>query len=228
LSRFRDADPNEWLGLGEASRLLGIAPGTLRRWSDSGHVPAFTTPGGHRRYRRASLENLLPSDKRARPSLARAGLTASRLARAYRREARATSAPGWIAQLSTEQREWFRDHGRGLVEALVTHLDSEDDALAAESLQTATAGAAEYGRLAAELGVSLAQSVEGFLRFRLPFVHQLRLIAHQRSFDARATGELMEDAERLMDRLLVAAMNAHGIERVAALVEPEELVEGLR
>jgi excisionase family DNA binding protein len=223
LSRFGNADQGEWLGLGEASRLLGIAPGTLRRWSDSGQVPAFTTPGGHRRYRRATLERLLPSDRQARPSLARSGLTASRLARAYRREARATAASGWIAQLSADQREWFRDHGRMLVEALVSHLDSDDDQVAAESLQRATSAAADYGRLAAELGVSLAQSVEGFLRFRLPFVHQLRLIAHQRGFDARATGELMEDAERLMDRLLVAAMNAHSVGRVTALVESADI-----
>jgi excisionase family DNA binding protein len=228
LSRFRDADPTDWLSLGEASRLLGVAPGTLRRWSDSGEVPAFTTPGGHRRYRRSSLERLLPAERQARPSLARSGLTASRLARAYRREARSTSTPGWVAQLSVEQRDWFRNHGRTLVEALVAHLDSEDDELAAASLQRATSGAADYGRLAAQLGVSLAESVEGFLRFRLPFVHQLRLIAHQRGFDARATGELMEDAERLMDRLLVAAMNAHNVERVAAQLERDEIGEGLR
>jgi len=229
LTRFRDSDPvPDWLSLGEASRLLGIAPGTLRRWSDSGQVPAFTTPGGHRRYRRSSLERLLPSERQVRPSLARAGLTPSRLARAYRREARATSTPGWIAQLSSEERDWFRNHGRMLVEALTANLDSDDDAVAEASLQQATTGAAEYGRRAAQLGVSLAESVEGFLRFRLPFVHQLRLIAHQRGFDARATGELMEDAERLMDRLLVAAMNAHSVERVAASLGNDGSREGLR
>jgi excisionase family DNA binding protein len=226
LSRISRAEPSAWLSLGEASRLLGIAPGTLRRWSDNGQVPAFTTPGGHRRYRRTSLERLLPADRRPRPSLARSGMTPARLARAYRTEARATSLPGWIAGLSAEQRDWFRSHGRMLVEALVTHLDSEDDALAAESLAGATAAAAEYGRVAAEMGVSLAQAVEGFLRFRLPFVHQLRLIAHRRGFDAPATGELMEDAERLMDRLLIAAMNAHSVRRVEPAAS-EEMSEGL-
>jgi excisionase family DNA binding protein len=228
LSRFRDGDrsSSDWLSLGEASQLLGVAPGTLRRWSDSGEVPAFTTPGGHRRYRRASLERLLPSDRRPRPSLARSGMTAARLARAYRNEARATSLPGWISELSAEQREWFREHGRVLVKALMDHLDSDDDKVARDSLDEATAQAAAYGRVAADLGVSLAQSVEGFLRFRLPFVHQLRLVAHRRGFDASATGELMEDAERLMDRLLIAAMNAHGVARVARSM-PDEITEGI-
>ena len=35
---------SSWIGLGEASRLLGIAPGTLRRWADEGRIPVFTTP----------------------------------------------------------------------------------------------------------------------------------------------------------------------------------------
>lgn len=124
--------------------------------------------------------------------------------------------PGWIVELSGEQRDWFRQHGRLLVQALIDHLDADEDDVAQTSLAAATGHAATYGRVAADLGASLAQAVEGFLRFRLPFVHQLRLIAHRRGFEADATGELMEDAERLMDRLLIAAMNAHTVARVAA------------
>src|SRR3954453_23673078 len=52
-------DDSEWLTLGQAARFLGVAQSTVRKWSDSGRVPAFYTPGGHRRYRRADLETLL-------------------------------------------------------------------------------------------------------------------------------------------------------------------------
>src|SRR5450756_1868202 len=62
-----------WIGLGEASRLLGIAPGTLRRWADEGRIPVFTTPGGHRRFARSTLSALLPAARTHRPSLARLG-----------------------------------------------------------------------------------------------------------------------------------------------------------
>ena len=51
----------ERLALGEASRLLGVDPDTLRRWADEGRVPAFTTPGGHRRFERRALERLVAS-----------------------------------------------------------------------------------------------------------------------------------------------------------------------
>jgi excisionase family DNA binding protein len=50
---------SEWLTLGQAARFLGVAQSTIRKWSDQGRVPAFYTPGGHRRYRRNDLEKFL-------------------------------------------------------------------------------------------------------------------------------------------------------------------------
>jgi excisionase family DNA binding protein len=52
------AEP-DWLTLGQAAKFLGVAQSTIRKWSDQGRVPAFYTPGGHRRYRRGDLEAFL-------------------------------------------------------------------------------------------------------------------------------------------------------------------------
>ena len=52
------SDP-DWLTLGQAAKYLGVAQSTIRKWSDNGRVPAFYTPGGHRRYRRSDLDNFL-------------------------------------------------------------------------------------------------------------------------------------------------------------------------
>jgi excisionase family DNA binding protein len=49
----------EWLTLGQAAKYLGVAQSTIRKWSDGGRVPAFYTPGGHRRYRRSDLDIFL-------------------------------------------------------------------------------------------------------------------------------------------------------------------------
>ena len=51
-------DP-EWLTLGQAARYLGVAQSTIRKWSDLGRLPAFYTPGGHRRYKRGDLDMFL-------------------------------------------------------------------------------------------------------------------------------------------------------------------------
>src|SRR2546425_12772555 len=61
----------DWLTLGQAAKFLGVAQSTIRKWSDQGRVPAFYTPGGHRRYRRRDLELFVdragPSGKPGRP-----------------------------------------------------------------------------------------------------------------------------------------------------------------
>jgi excisionase family DNA binding protein len=56
--RLPSSEP-DWLTLGQAAKYLGVAQSTIRKWSDQGRVPAFYTPGGHRRYRRHDLELFL-------------------------------------------------------------------------------------------------------------------------------------------------------------------------
>jgi excisionase family DNA binding protein len=57
--RRAPASEPDWLTLGQAAKFLGVAQSTMRKWSDGGRVPAFYTPGGHRRYRRRDLEQFL-------------------------------------------------------------------------------------------------------------------------------------------------------------------------
>jgi len=50
---------DEWLTLGQAATYLGVAQSTMRKWTDSGRVVSFKTPGGHRRYKRSDLDQFL-------------------------------------------------------------------------------------------------------------------------------------------------------------------------
>src|SRR5207302_4459171 len=63
----------DWLTLGQAAKYLGVAQSTIRKWSDQGRVPAFYTPGGHRRFRRGDLETFLarsgPGRQQAGPAV---------------------------------------------------------------------------------------------------------------------------------------------------------------
>jgi hypothetical protein len=172
----------------------------------------FTTPGGHRRFSRASLERLLPADRSRRPSIRAAGLTPARIAKTYRRASRA-AAPElpWVLNLDDEQRLLFRERGHVLAASLLQHLDATQPDTAAHHLEEATSSAAEYGTVAATLGLSLSQTVEGFLRFRAPFHHELALAARRRGFDTAETTDLLETAERAMDTLLVATMTGHNV-----------------
>ncbi len=211
MTRNPSRDP-DWVGLSEASRVLGVSPATLRRWSDAGRLRVFTTPGGHRRFSRSALERLLPADRSRRPSIAGGGLSPSRIARTYRRASR-DAAPElpWVLALTDEQRLLFRERGHLLAASLLQYLDATQPETAAHHLEAASSSATEYGTVASTLGLSLSQTVEGFLRFRAPFHHELAVAARRRGFDTAETTDLLETAERAMDRLLVATMTGHGL-----------------
>lgn len=197
---------DDWLSLGEASRLLGINPNTLRRWADRGQVASFTTPGGHRRFARAAITALLPAGRERRPQLADIGASADRMARAYRRAAarEGAAAPSWLAGLDLEERSLFRERGHRMVECLLAHLDAAGPGPAMANLHEAGGHAVEYGAQSARLGASLSEAVEAFLRFRSPFVDELAAMAGRRGLDTREATGLLVDAETAMDKLLLA------------------------
>ena len=58
----------DWLTLGQAAKYLGVAQSTIRKWSDTGRLPAFYTPGGHRRFRRSDLDQFLGASRGSRRS----------------------------------------------------------------------------------------------------------------------------------------------------------------
>ena len=75
--RVGKANGRDWLRLSEAATMLGVSLNTLRRWSDTGKLVCYRSPGGHRRYRRGDVETLLRAQSReGRPSDASSQLPA--------------------------------------------------------------------------------------------------------------------------------------------------------
>jgi excisionase family DNA binding protein len=201
---------SDWLTLGEASRLLGVAPETLRRWSDRGRVSSFTTVGGHRRFSRRAMLQLLPAQRERRPSLAQLGTSPEKMTRAYR-QAHAGDAPalaGWLSGLDSAELARFRSLGGGIAQTLLDHLDAEEPELALASLEEACALAGDYGRHCARLELPLPDAVAAFLRFRGPFIDELARTARQRGLDTREATQLLVEAQNACDRLLLAFIEA--------------------
>lgn len=208
---LESTDQARWLTLTQASRALGVTPNTLRRWCDRGQIPSFVTPGGHRRFPVAAIMSFVPSHRAQRPPLAAIGASPDHMARAYRRvrsAPRSQDRAGWLAALSDTERMGFRRRGMELVGNLLAYLDADRKG-EAELFAAAERHALEYGSEAAKAGASLSDTVEGFLRFRRPFVDELALLARRRHLDTREATELLGDAEKALDRLLVALMLGH-------------------
>ena len=47
-----------WLTLEEAAARAGYSPRTITRYVDSGKLPAYRGPGGHRRFRSDDVDGL--------------------------------------------------------------------------------------------------------------------------------------------------------------------------
>ena len=208
-------DGKAWLTLGQASQTLGVTPNTLRRWADRGQISSFTTPGGHRRFLVSAVQAMVPAGRARRPAL---GASTDRMARAYRRARpleQAHGHEGWLAAISESERQDFRRRGMQLVSDLLAGLDA-DLGQASSLLAAAEKHASDYGAVAARLGASLSDAVEGFLRFRKPFVDELAVIARRRHLDTREATALLVEAESTLDRLLVALMVGHASPKTSA------------
>jgi len=199
------------LSLGPASRLLGVDPDTLRRWADEGRIDVFTTAGGHRRFRRASLERILQARRHdATIRLATLGATTDRMSRAYRRDYTDGAAAGPIRDaVPPADREAFREDGRALVAALLAHLDAPDEP-AREVAEGEALAATDVlaGRVAAA-GIPLGDAVSLFVAARRPFLTELGAIARRRSLDPDRLSAIYDRASGLLDRLLLRLVATH-------------------
>jgi diguanylate cyclase (GGDEF)-like protein/excisionase family DNA binding protein len=117
--RVGKADGSSWLRLNDAAELLGVSHTTLRRWSDTGRLTCYRSPGGHRRYRRSDLTAALATHCETIPA------GAADVRRPHRRgesdEAHvlaARSAKGALATLARVAAE-----GVGADEALIAFVD---------------------------------------------------------------------------------------------------------
>jgi len=207
--------PTDWLSLGPASRLVGVDPGTLRRWADAGRMQAFTTPGGHRRFSRVDLDRLVASRRPVAQPLAALGATSDRLARVY---ARAYRDGGPVApdRLQGEAREALRSEGKRLVAVLLAYLDaaSQQDRERWEREAQALIGAAAV-RLA-DAGAGVQEVLAIYLHARQPLLGELAAIGRRRALDAIQLASLYERAIGLLDRLLLHLVDVHAAARGTA------------
>ncbi len=206
-----------WLSLGPASQLLGVDPDTLRRWADDGRVAAWTTPGGHRRFDRAALEQLA-ADRggRAIRPLSTMGASPARLTEVYRRHyaadpsRRPQQTAAGVAAVDAD-RDAYRRDGRQLIAGLIAFLDARpsDTRTRARLEAEACAVVDDQAARLARSGTSLTEAVSRFVLARQPFFAELARIARRRSLDPTRLAGLYGDASALLDRLLLRFIETH-------------------
>lgn len=202
-------DPEVWLGVHDASAMLGVSPATLRRWSAAGQIEAFTTPGGHRRYARSMLERLLHRGETAQPSAAALGESAPRMVQVVRRHLHAAcEGLSWVEGVDDETRCVLGLAGRAMVDGLLGYIDAPSQRERLRAIEPAMEAAALHGRVAARCQGDLGETVAAFHRFRGLFVDDLADLACQHDLGTQETTRLLGRANDGVDRLIVALVDA--------------------
>jgi excisionase family DNA binding protein len=155
-----------WLSLTQAGKLLGVHPTTLRRWADSGSIPCFRTPGGHRRFRASDLGTWM-QDKQT-TALAPQSEALVQSAVGYTRQEMATkhvSNESWYAAFEREEdRQQMRDTGRRLFGLAIQYMSRTRDH--APVLQEGRRIGEFYGKQCAQNEVALVDTVRALFFFR--------------------------------------------------------------
>ena len=154
---------SEWVSLGEAAEIIGVHPATIRNWAERGELPCRRTPGGHRRFRRADLEQWLETHRTARPTEAQVvvqnALGRTRLEIGNREK---LAQLEWYAHLSEEVRDVMRRQGLQMMDALIKYLAHPENS---EGLRAALEIGTAYGTLLKGQGLALSQTLQGYFYF---------------------------------------------------------------
>jgi excisionase family DNA binding protein len=209
-SRDVQAD-GKWLSIHEACRLLGVDQSTLRRWSDSGKVPVFRTPGGHRRYAESELLALVGNGSRR---FERQRIIARQLADQSRAGFvdefwRTARTRRWYRAYSPDQLEDLRRLGGRLVDLAVRYAATAAGPERQSLIEEARGIGQQYGRVGAMAGLSGAEAVEAYLYFRAPVVQSLTSMTDGARMGAPAMLRVSAEVNSFLDQVLLAMVHEH-------------------
>ena len=186
-------------------------PDTLRRWADNGKVDVFTTPGRHRRFLKASIDAMLPGSRRARrPSLSSIDEPPDRIAAEFRKRVRTElSDQDWRSRFDEGSLRWFRERGVRMSDLLIGSIDTRARAGREQMLGQAELLGRDYGVEAKRAGLSLGEATQAFLFFRARFMAEIAQVARRRSLETAQAASLFTEADRALDRIILALIAGH-------------------
>jgi excisionase family DNA binding protein len=207
----RGSAEDPWLALGAASRLVGVGPETLRRWADSGKVESYTTPGGHRRFLRSSLEAMVNAPRRHRYGVAQltgsAGTISGEIHRRMQRGG--GGGPPRHARPPAPPRPAVRRGGPRPNQLVLEYVSATRRAERELLLGEAEKMGALYGAEASRAGLSLAEAIEAFLFYRSPVLEGIAAHLRRRAADISDVTAAYREATAAIDQVLVALVSSH-------------------
>src|SRR4051794_1279451 len=200
-----------WLSIKDACALLGVDQSTLRRWSDSGKIPVFRTPGGHRRYGESELRAIVGSAgrKQDRTRVSRQALTDRSMSGFEEGFWQGARARRWFRAFSANKHDELRLLGRRLIDLAVRFASSPESADRSSFLEEGRQIGRQYGLSGARAGLAAVETVEAFLYFRSPVVRSVIGMIEEQGLAAKRAVRVFVDIGQFMDQVLLAMVEAH-------------------
>ena len=160
----QEALQETWLTLTEAAEALRVHPTTLRRWADSGQIPVFLTPGGHRRFAQSDVRHMAAR----RHSVRRVGpverIWADQALEYARQQLANQEQERWLRKHDPQARDQNRQMGHQLMTLILDYVTSEGDD--EKMVEQARSIGKLYGKVSRDLGLPLTDALRAAMFFR--------------------------------------------------------------
>jgi len=164
MNRQVAQEETRWLTLTEAAEAMRVHPTTLRRWADSGQIPVFLTPGGHRRFAASDVQHMAVR----RHAVRRVGpverIWADAAISLARKQLAQQENQPWLQMQDAASRERNRQMGHQLMRLIMEHLTSDNDD--ERRIAEARIAGQRYGNDSRTLGLPLTDALRAAMFFR--------------------------------------------------------------
>lgn len=213
-------DDSDWISLGEAAKLLGVHPTTVRNWADQGDLPFRRTPGRHRRFNRTILQEWAAKhqldDKLAAPPHTQQAQILVEYALGHTRYSVGETDlqhKSWYEKLSADGVQKSRQLGRRLLECLLLHL--QDKYPEGEELSVARGLGVDYANLLKGEGLTLSQAIQGYMYFDDFLIESvIQMMAPNMSSTASEWSDLLRQINAFTNEVLTSMTQQYTLAEV--------------
>lgn len=191
-----------WLLLGEAARRLNVHPTTLRRWAANGDIPVMVTPGGHRRFAAADVEQIAQSQHGAQRIPDIKEVFTSEALQKTRNELGQPEQQAWLTRFSDEERARHRQLGKRLMGVMLQYVSQQDDTTGL--VDEAGRIGIEYGKAALQMGTPLTDALKASMFFRDALVDTTLHLPEKVRIRPEAKSRLLHRINKILNTVQLA------------------------
>lgn len=200
-----------WLPLSHAAARLNVHPTTLRRWADDGEIPFLLTPGGHRRFAIADIEEFATSRSQRRALVPVEQVWAEKAMSRTRRALAEPAPEEWFAGMTDAHRERHRQLGRQLMGLTLQYISSEEGN--GHLLEQAREVGHEYGKISLEVNLPLIDALQVAIYFRDELIEVALQLPGSTKIRPEDNLRLMRRINRLLNVVHLAVAEAYEADR---------------